>query len=67
MANIFNQVPDGCLLHWTPAAIQCYKSRCKCSSCDIIKGLCTITPENCNMKAVVLQLVKKFGRPSINK
>ena len=66
MANIFKQVPDVCLLHWTPAAIQCYKSGCNCATCTIIKDLKTITPENCSMKAVVYHLVRKFGKPSIN-
>lgn len=65
MANIFNQVPVGCLRRWTPAAIECYKSGCNCATCKIIKGLETVTPKNCNMKAAVLWLVKKYGRPSI--
>ncbi len=63
VANIFKEVPAGCLLHWTPAAVTCYKSGCNCSTCIIIKDLETITPKNCSMKAVVLELVRRLGIP----
>lgn len=64
MSKIFNNVPAGCVRQWTPLAIQCYKSGCACYKCKIIENLKTITPENCNMKAVVFQLVRKFGKPN---
>lgn len=67
MANIFREVTAKCLINWTPSAIQCYKSGCNCSKCTVIKGLESITPKNCNMKAVVLNLVKIHGAPVIKK
>ena len=48
-------------LHWTPTAKECYKAGCWCSKCPIHDLREQKT--KCHMKAVVLELVKKFGVP----
>lgn len=67
MAYILKPVPDRVLLHWTKLAIQCYKSGCNCSQCNVIKNLETVNVYNCAMKASVLKLIKKFGLPKDKK
>lgn len=61
--GIFTSIPINCTRRWTPTAIKCYLGGCNCQKCEIIKGFETITPKNCAMKAVVINLVKKFGKP----
>lgn len=47
------------LKKWTPAAIDCYNIGCRCSECKVNK----IMKDKCRMKAVVLELVRIFGKP----
>ncbi len=46
---------------WTPAAIECYQRGCNCSICPI-KNF--ITSQKCQMKSVVIELVKVYGAPN---
>jgi len=49
---------------WTQTAIDCYKRGCVCSGCfyyDFFKD----SPQKCQMKATVLELVRVLGRPNI--
>lgn len=61
MRNDLGYAPDSLLYRWTKSAIECYKIGCKCSICNMpqIKE----TKEKCGMKAVVLELVRRFGAP----
>ena len=50
---------------WTQTAIDCYKRGCICSGCfysDFFKS----SPQRCQMKATVLELVRVLGRPNID-
>ena len=47
---------------WTKAAIDCYQKGCVCSNCyykDFFNG----SPQKCQMKATVLELVRVLGIP----
>ena len=46
---------------WTEEAINCYKRGCNCSICPI-KNF--ITSQKCQMKRVVIELVKVYGAPN---
>jgi hypothetical protein len=49
---------------WTQTAIDCYKRGCVCSGCfyyDFFKE----SPQKCQMKATVLELVRVLGRPNV--
>lgn len=51
---------------WTSTAIECYKRGCVCSGCfysDFFKG----SPQRCQMKTSVLELVRILGAPEIEK
>lgn len=48
---------------WVPLSIYCYKIGCNCSICDINK----IIESKCRMKQVVIELVRKFGAPNIER
>ncbi len=48
---------------WTQTATDCYKRGCVCSGCfynDFFKD----SPQKCQMKATVLELVRVLGRPT---
>jgi hypothetical protein len=47
---------------WKDSNIKCYKARCICSKCGYSKETNVIYPQ-CQIKAYVLELVKKFGVP----
>lgn len=49
------------LRHWTDSAIECYIIGGVCSKCTLPYDL----RKKCRMKAVILELVKKFGKPNI--
>ena len=54
----------GSVRRWNNAAIYCYKRGCNCNGCqitDIIKNLESV--KKCQMKATVLELVRRFGIP----
>ena len=47
---------------WTQTAIECYKRGCRCSGCfynDFFAG----SPQKCQMKYTVLELVRVIGKP----
>jgi len=47
---------------WTGTAIECYKRGCVCSGCfysDFFKS----SPQRCQMKSTVLELVRVLGTP----
>lgn len=46
--------------HWTRTAIECYERGCVCHKCPVQN----ILSQKCKMKVSVLELVKKFGKPS---
>lgn len=49
---------------WTQTSIDCYKRGCVCSGCfysDFFKG----SPQKCQMKSTVLELVRALGKPNI--
>lgn len=51
------------LRRWTQTAIDCYLIGCDCSKCKL-KKILTI---DCQMKQTVIELVKKFGAPHIER
>ena len=59
----FNSL-NSCTQRWTLEAIRCYQSGCNCSECETMKNLISITKKQCAMKAVVLELVRKYGIPN---
>lgn len=48
---------------WTQSSIDCYLIGCNCSICKLKK----IMSAKCQMKQVVVELVKKFGAPNIER
>jgi len=48
---------------WTQSSIYCYKIGCNCQKCDIYE----IMETKCQMKRVVLELVKLYGPPKIER
>lgn len=47
------------LRSWTKASKECYRNGCMCFKCSLPEDL----KPRCKMKPVVLELVKKFGKP----
>lgn len=50
--------------HWSKIAIECYKRGCICSGCEndeLIKK--TESGDYCHVKALVLELVRLYGKP----
>jgi len=48
---------------WTKAAIDCYQRGCVCTNCyysEFFNG----SPQRCQMKATVLELVRVLGKPT---
>ena len=45
--------------HWTASSIYCYNRGCRCTGCYLKE----IITDGCRMKATVLELVRKLGRP----
>lgn len=48
---------------WTNSSIDCYERGCICEGC-IIDKILKNSPQKCQMKATVLELVREFGRPA---
>ena len=48
---------------WTLSAAECYLKGCNCQICDLPFTLET----KCLMKTTVIELVRKFGAPDIEK
>ena len=47
---------------WTTTAIECFKRGCNCEGC-FYKLLLGTGKDRCQMKASVLELVRKLGKP----
>ena len=52
-----------CTRRWTKSAEDCYMLGCDCSKCDTA----VIMESKCCMKPIVLELVRKFGAPKIDR
>lgn len=46
---------------WSKQAADCFNIDCECSLCDIPRKM---ESQKCQMKATVLELFKKYGRPT---
>lgn len=46
---------------WTKAAVECYQLNCECILCSIPRQMHS---QKCQMKAVVLELIKHVGKPN---
>ena len=46
---------------WTPQAVECWSIDCVCARCTIQKMM---PSTKCQMKATVIELVKKYGNPN---
>lgn len=53
------KLPDVVTRRWTRSAEECYELGCICSKCKIPE----IMETPCQMKASVIELVRKFGKP----
>ena len=51
------------LSHWSKSAIECYKDNLMCSLCSLPEDL----KPKCKMKATVIELYKKYGKPNIER
>ena len=51
--------------NWTPTAIDCYSIGCNCSRCGIYKIYFKNSRYKCKMKDVVIELVRRFGKPDL--
>ena len=60
---ILKPINEECLKHWTESAKYCYKIGCNCSQCVYMRELEAIRPDKCRMKSIVLELVRRFGKP----
>ena len=49
---------------WTATAIECYKRGCNCEGC-FYKKFFSSSPQKCQMKASVLELVRVIGTPDV--
>ena len=49
--------------NWTPTAIDCYKSGCACSKCNLYKLYFKNSNTKCKMKETVIELVRRIGTP----
>lgn len=63
---ILKPIQEECIRHWTESAKYCCKIGCNCSRCVYPRTLETIRPDTCRMKAVVLGLTRKFGKPNLD-
>ena len=48
---------------WTPTAVDCYLLGCTCSKCFLYQIYFLDSGIKCRMKDVVIELVRKFGKP----
>lgn len=67
--SILFDLPKNIIIHpdtlrgWTQSSIDCYLIGCNCSICKLKK----IMNAKCQMKQVVVELVKKFGAPNVER
>ena len=52
---------------WTPTAIDCYRLGCNCSKCNLYKIYFSESIYKCQMKTVVLKLVRTIGIPDLSR
>ena len=57
--NELGNTLNNCVMRWTKAAAECYKNGLMCSKCFMPEDL----KAQCKMKPVVLELVRKYGKP----
>ena len=50
--------------NWTPAAEECYSLGCNCSKCNVYRFYFSGSSFKCKMKEIVIELVRKFGKPN---
>lgn len=48
------------MVHWTMQAVECYRNGCNCLKCTVKNQL---KSQKCQMKATVIEIVKRFGKP----
>ena len=60
LSNELGFFDSGGVVRWTAQAIQCYKNGGVCAKCEIPK---ITNIKSCKMKACVLELVKRYGKP----
>lgn len=48
---------------WSKSAIECYKNKLMCRFCTLPEDL----KPKCKMKATVIELYKKYGKPNIER
>lgn len=58
-SRIFKNIPEQTLRRWTKSAKYCLSIGCNCSKCEILTGMECLTKDNCCMKAVVYNLIKR--------
>lgn len=60
MRNDLGDFAPSCIRYWTEQATQCAKSRFNCMNCKVYY---IMESQPCQMKAAVLELFKRFGKP----
>ena len=51
---------------WTQTAKDCYSIGCNCSKCNLYKIIFSKSVYKCQMKNIVIELVRKIGKPQLN-
>lgn len=65
LARTYDGTRTTTVRRWTQAAVECYQRGCRCSGCfynDFFAG----SPQKCQMKHTVLELVRTIGRPNLD-
>lgn len=62
--NVELRLRYGTIRNWSRSALDCYKRGCKCSGCFYYETYFKTNGLKCNMKASVLELIRRYGRPS---
>ena len=66
--NDLGTIPATSIRRWTIDAVMCHDRGCICTGCiyqDFFSKDRNFPTQKCNMKASVLELVRKFGKPEI--
>lgn len=53
--------------NWTQTAEDCYLIGCNCSRCNIYKIYFSENKFRCKMKEIVIELVRRYGKPNFKK
>ncbi len=61
--NALGKCPESSLDYWTKLAKECYQNGLVCALCTLPNDI----KIQCKMKPVVIELVKKLGKPQIKK